>query len=122
VTLVDTSVWVQHLRGDNRRLRALLEEGDVLCHPFIVGELACGSIHNRDEVLGLLETLPQVAVADHDEVLNFLEQKRLFGRGVGWIDLHLLTSVFLSDALLWTVDRRLADAAAELGKGFPAEK
>jgi predicted nucleic acid-binding protein len=100
----------------------MLEEGNVLCHPFIVGEIACGSIRNRNEVLGLLETLPQVAIADQDEVLNFLEQKRLFGRGIGWIDLHLLTSVFLDDALLWTVDRRLADAAAEFGKGFPAEK
>ena len=100
----------------------LLEEGSVLCHPFIVGELACGSIRNRDEVLGLLETLPKVQEADHGEVLNLLNQKRLFGRGVGWIDLHLLTSVFLSDALLWTVDRRLGDVARELGKGYLAEK
>ena len=122
MTLVDTSVWVQHLRNDNRNLRALLEEGSVLCHPFVVGEIACGSIRNRAEVLGLLRMLPHAAIADHEEVLNLLNRKRLHGRGVGWIDLHLLASAVLSEASLWTLDRRLSAVAAESGKGITEEK
>ena len=115
MTLVDTSIWISHLRRGNDRLRALLEDGQVLCHPFIVGEIACGSIKNRDEVLGLLAILPQVTVAEHDEVLNLAHRRHLYGRGLGWIDLHLLTSAILSNALLWTDDRRLAAVAAEMG-------
>ena len=120
MTLVDTSIWVHHLRRGNDRLRTLLEEGHVLCHPFIVGELACGSIKNRDEVLSLLRALPRVTVAEHDEVLDFTHRRRLHGRGLGWIDLHLLASTILSNAFLWTTDRRLADAVAEFGKNASA--
>ena len=110
MTLVDTSVWVQHLRHGNRDLRSLLEKEDVLCHPLIIGELACGSITNRNEVLDLLQALPVALTAEHHEVMHFLHEQRLYGRGLGWIDLHLLTSVSLSKASLWTNDRALKKA------------
>jgi predicted nucleic acid-binding protein len=115
VTLVDTSVWVDHLRRGDEELRALLDRGEVLCHPFIIAELACGTIKNRTEILDLLRALPGVLVAEHDEVMHFLHVKRLYRRGLGWIDLHLLASSSLSKARLWTVDRPLKRAAQELG-------
>ena len=111
MTLVDTSIWVDHLRRGNDELRVLLNSGEALCHPFIIGELACGSIGSRSEVLDLLKALPQSAIAEHDEVLHFLHEKRLYGRGLGWIDLHLLASASLSKAKLWTTDRELKRAA-----------
>ena len=111
MTLVDTSVWVEHLRRGNDDLRLLLENGEVLCHPFIIGELACGSMKNRNEVLGLLQALPAVLLAEHDEVLRFLDEQRLYGRGLAWIDLHLLACASLSRAILWTHDRALKRAA-----------
>ena len=114
MTLVDTSVWVNHLRRGDDELRALLEGGEVLCHPFIIGELACGSIAKRTEVLDLLRALPQATIAEHDEVMHFLHEKRLYGRGLGWMDLHLLASASLSKAKLWTTDRPLKRAAEEL--------
>jgi predicted nucleic acid-binding protein len=83
VTLVDTSVWVQHLRYGNDHLRLLLDNGEVLCHPFIIGELACGSMSKRREVLDLLNALPAAAVAEHEEVMHFLNARQLHGRGVG---------------------------------------
>ena len=115
VTLVDTSIWVDHLRHRDKHLAALLEAGQVLCHPFVVGELACGNIRNRAEILDLLKALPRVAVADHGEVMHFLTENRLHSRGLGWIDLHLLASTSLSKATLWTADRALMKAAEELG-------
>jgi len=111
VTLVDTSIWVQHLRFGNHQLRSLLENGEVLCHPFIVGELACGSMKNRDEVLNLLHALPVALIAENEEVMRFLRERQLHGRGLGWIDLHLLVSASLSQAFLWTNDRALKKAA-----------
>jgi predicted nucleic acid-binding protein len=116
VTLVDTSVWVDHLRHDNDDLRALLNRGDVLCHPFIIGEVACGSIRNRVEILDLLRALPAALIAEHDEVMEFLQQKRLYGRGLGWIDVHLLASASLTKATLWTMDRPLKTAFEHLGR------
>jgi len=113
--LVDTSVWVDHLRRGKAGLEAPLSEGQVLCHPFIVGELACGKLKNRSEILALLRTLPAVRVADEEEVLLFIERHRLMGKGLGYIDAHLLTSSHLSHAPLWTVDKRLDHAAAVLG-------
>jgi len=114
VTLVDTSVWVNHLRRGDDELRALLDAGEVLCHPFIIGELACGSIAKRSEVLDLLKALPQSMIAEHDEVMHCLDEKLLYGRGLGWIDLHLLASAWLSKARLWTTDRPLKRAAEDL--------
>jgi predicted nucleic acid-binding protein len=114
VTLVDTSVWVVHLRTGNARLTDLLREGQVLCHPFVIGELACGNLHNRQEILTLLAALPQVSVAEHREVITLLESSHLYGRRLGWIDLHLLTSALLSHCVLWTLDRPLQHAATTL--------
>jgi predicted nucleic acid-binding protein len=114
VTLVDTSVWVNHLRYGDDELRGLLDAGEVLCHPFIIGELACGAIAKRAKVLDLLKALPQATIAEHDEVMHFLHEKRLDGRGLGWIDLHLLASALLSKVRLWTNDRPLKHAIEEL--------
>ena len=111
MTLVDSSVWVEHLRYGNDRLRSLLENGEVLCHPFIVGELACGSMKNRDEVLSLLYALPVAMIAEHDEVMRAIRERHLYGRGLGWIDVHLLASASLCHAFLWTHDRALRKAA-----------
>jgi hypothetical protein len=114
VTLVDTSVWVDHLRGRNGRLEALLRDGLVLLHPFVLGELALGRLKKRTEVLGLLEELPRVKSASHDEVLAFVERHGLAGSGVGWVDVHLLASAALDHVPLWTLDRRLGRAAGRL--------
>jgi hypothetical protein len=112
--LVDTSVWVDHLRRGNPQLRDLLNRGEVECHPFIVGELACGSLHRRAEILSLLQALPCVPVCSHNEVFLFVERRRLMGRGIGWIDAHLLASALLARSPLWTHDRRLSEIARGL--------
>ena len=112
--LVDTSVWIIHLRQGNRHLEELLEDGEVVCHPFILGELACGNIKNRDEFLTLLQTLPMVPTASLDEVLYFIEQNRLMGMGLGFVDMHLLASAKLSEIPLWTADKELKSAAIKL--------
>jgi len=112
--LIDTSVWVEHLRRGDPTLRSLLHRDEVECHPFIIGELACGSLRRRSEVLSLLRSLPHVAVASHDEVLTLIERHRLMGRGIGWIDAHLLASAALSNTSLWSRDRRVSDVATEL--------
>lgn len=114
MTLVDTSIWVHHLRHGNNELRKLLDSGEVLCHPFIIGELACGTMKNRAQVLDLLKALPEALVAEHGEVMQFLEEKRLYGHGLGWIDLHLLAAASLNRASLWTMDRALKRAADQL--------
>jgi len=112
--LVDTSVWVDHLRRGNARLQALLEEGEVLCHPFVVGELACGNLRNRSEILGLLIALPAAEEASHKEVLHLLESNRLYGLGLGLVDAHLLASGLLMHCPLWTLDKPLDAAATKL--------
>jgi predicted nucleic acid-binding protein len=113
--LADTSIWVRHLSRGDSGLGKLLEAGEVLCHPFVVGELACGRIHNRVQVLGLLAALPQASVAGHDELMRFVERHRLYGHGLGWIDIHLLGSGLLSSCKLWTADKALREAASRLG-------
>jgi len=115
MVLVDTSVWVDHLRQGMVGIDLLLNEGQVLCHPFIVGELACGNLKNRSDILSLLQTLPNARIAEEDEVLPFIEKYGLMGKGLGYIDIHLLTSSLLSRAPLWTLDKRLGAAAAVLG-------
>lgn len=113
--LVDTSVWIDHLRQGDSALVKVLEAGEVLVHPFVVGELACGNLVNRGEVLRLLQALPEAQVAGHTEILGFIEYRRLMGRGIGYVDVHLLASVALTSATeLWTRDRRLATVAADL--------
>ena len=113
--LVDTSVWVDHLRAVDRRLAELLLEAQVLCHPFVIGELACGTMKRRGEVLGLLKHLPGAPVVDDVEVLAFVETHALMGTGLGWVDVHVLASTCLSGQRLWTKDHRLAAAARRLG-------
>ena len=112
--LVDTSVWIDHLKRGNARLRALLQEGEVICHPAVVGELACGNLKNRLVILKLLSALPTAQEASHTEVLHFLESNRLYGLGLSWIDAHLLASALLTDCTIWTLDKALQVAAIKL--------
>lgn len=117
--LVDTSVWIDHLRRTDPALTSALESGLVLCHPFVIGELACGRLRQRSKVLYALNAMPAAPVATHDEALVFLAHHRLAGRGIGWVDVHLLASTALADgARLWTRDKRLAAVAADLGFSY----
>jgi len=116
VILVDSSVWVDHLRAGDVALERLLVNGDVLAHPFVIGELALGNLRQRDLVLDALGQLPRTVVASDEEVLRFISGLRLFGRGIGYVDAHLLAAARLTpDARLWTRDRRLRTVAADLG-------
>jgi len=113
--LVDTSVWINHLRVGEDRLGALLHSGQVLTHPFVIGELACGNIHNRADVLKLLKNLPQAPVASQEEILYFVENNKMMGRGIGFIDAHLMASAALAEASrIWTHDKRFERVAADL--------
>jgi len=114
--LVDTSVWVDHLQKGDTHLATLLERGAVAMHPFIVGEIACGSLADRRNVLELLQDLPAAVVAEGAEVLEFIERHTLHGKGIGYVDVHLLASAALTpNSTLWTRDRRLREAAERLG-------
>jgi predicted nucleic acid-binding protein len=115
VILTDTSIWVNHFRKADPRLERHLRDGDILIHPFVVGELACGNLHRRREILRLLEELPAAPLARHEEVHELVEGRRLWGKGIGWIDAHLLASSLLSGSRLWTADRRLRSVAKSLG-------
>jgi len=115
LVLVDTSVWVEHLRNGTDGLAALLDEGHVVCHSFIIGELACGNLKNREEILKFLKALDSAALAEHEEVTRFIEIHSLMGKGLGYIDMHLLASAHLSKIPLWTLDKRLDEASARLG-------
>jgi predicted nucleic acid-binding protein len=122
VILVDTSVWIDHLRSGEPALVTALEGGQVLMHPYVLGELACGNLKNRREVLRLLGDLPSAPTATDPEVLDFIERRALMGRGIGYIDVHLLASTVLEGvARLWTRDRRLDEVAAELDLAFEEE-
>ena len=114
MVLVDTSVWVEHFRRGNARLGELLHDGEVACHPFVVGELACGHLQNRDEILALLGALPAVQVAEHEEALHLVSEYKLQGSGLGWVDIHLLSSALLSRCSLVTLDKKLKSAAKAL--------
>ncbi len=116
--LVDTSVWVDHLRRGNETLARLLDEGMVVCHEHIIGELACGGIRSRQEILDLLRELPRAPVATFEEALVVLEAHSLHGIGLGWVDVHLLASARLAALPLWTLDRKLAEAARMLECGW----
>lgn len=114
--LVDTSVWVDHLRTGSKGLAALLDAGTVLTHPFVVGELALGNLRQRETILDALSGLPFASVATDAEVLRFIERHALFGRGIGYVDAHLLAAVRLTaGAALWTNDKRLRSVADHLG-------
>lgn len=109
--LVDTSIWVNHLRRHDAMLAAHLEAGEVLCHPYVIGEVALGLLKQRRQVLDLLAALPSASTVSHDEALAFVEDRKLAGLGVGWVDVHLAASAVVSRARLWTADRRLASVA-----------
>jgi predicted nucleic acid-binding protein len=115
MVLADTSVWIQHLRQGELTLAARLTEGLILMHPFVSGELACGILKNRAIVLSDLSALPSAKLASGAEVLQLIENRRLWGRGLGWIDMHLLASALLSHCGLWTLDKRLGEVATALG-------
>jgi predicted nucleic acid-binding protein len=108
VILVDTSVWVDHFRRGNARLKLLLEDGETATHPMVLGELACGNLPRRRETLHLLESLPAIPQAPDRLVREAIETRRLWGKGIGWIDAHLVVASLISGVPLWTLDRRLA--------------
>ena len=113
--LVDTSVWVDHLRGGDAVLKDLLESGEVVTHPFVIGELALGNLRHEDRILGSMRDLPQAAVANDEEVLRFISQHALGGRGIGYVDAHLLAATRLTPgSRLWTRDKRLLGVAQGL--------
>lgn len=118
MVLADTSVWISHLHRPDPRLGALLNGRQVVCHPLVLGELACGSIGSRDEILTLLGRLPGPRIASHEEVLEFIERKRLWGVGLSYVDVHLLASALLSNIELWTADKHLRAAAQALGVAY----
>lgn len=114
--LVDTSIWIDHLRVGDPKLAALLQDGHVLAHPWVIGELALGQLSRRSEILGLLRNLPQAKAVTDAEVLNLVENQQLFGLGIGHVDAHLLAATMLTaGAGLWTRDKRLAAVATQLG-------
>jgi hypothetical protein len=114
--LADTSVWVDHLRRGDAKLADALDRGTVVMHLFVVGEIACGSLSDRASILELLHDLPRAIVANSDEVLGYIERHQLHGRGIGYVDAHLLASTALTDGVkLWTHDKRLRTAAVDLG-------
>jgi len=117
--LVDTSVWIEHLRIGEKGLETLLNGSRVLTHPFVIGELACGNLRDRTEVLKLLKGLPQAPVASQEEVLFFVESNELMGQGIGFIDAHLLAAMAMSAASrIWTLDKRLGRVAARLDVAY----
>src|SRR5579872_1126513 len=115
MVLVDSSVWIEHFRKGHPGLVSLLNDASVLTHPFIIGELACGNLKHRTVILDNLRELPVAAVATHEETLDLVPDRKLQGRGIGWVDAHLIASALLSDCPLWTLDERLYKAAAGAG-------
>ncbi len=114
--LVDTSIWIDHFRQGEIRLEQVLADGAAMVHPFVIGELALGNLRQRDVILEALAALPQATVAEPDEVLGLVTAEALYGRGIGYVDAHLIASVRLTpEAVLWTRDKRLAAIAEELG-------
>jgi len=114
MVLVDSSVWVEHLRSGNIGLENLLNEGHVVSHLFIVGELACGNLSNRSEILSLLHALPLATHAEHEEVMHFIENYSLMGKGLGYIDMHLIVSALLTKVPIWTLDKKLKEVSSKL--------
>lgn len=118
MVLVDTSVWVSHLRDGNVGLEKLLNAGEVVCHTFIVGELACGDLKNRHEILTYLQSLTVAILAEDEEVLKFIENHQLMGKGLGYIDVHLIASAVLTDVPLWTFDKTLDKFTKKIGINY----
>jgi len=112
--LVDTSVWIKHLREGDKNLVTLLEKGLVACHPFIIGELACGDIKNRHEIIMLLNDLPSTEILDHHDIMEFIEYRKIMNKSIGYVDVHLLASALVSETPLWTFDKALKKVANQL--------
>ena len=115
MVLVDTSVWISHFRLGNSILQKLLLESRVVSHPFIIGELACGNISNRTEILSLMQSLPSLGVVQNKELLVFIENNKLMGTGIGFVDVHLMAATILAGIPLWTQDQKLKQACTRLG-------
>ena len=118
MVLVDTSVWVSHFRETHDGLVELLNNGEVVCHPFIIGELACGNLNNRTSIIALLEALPAALVVEHEELLSFIEARKIMGKGLGYVDVHLLAASFLTGVPLWTLDKKLDRVAGGLQRKY----
>ena len=118
MVIVDTSIWVTHLRKGTRQLEKLLKDAEVMCHPFIIGELACGNLKNRNEIISLLQSLPMVVTIEYDEFLFFIDRNHLMRKGIGFVDVHLLASAQFTGIPLWTADKRLKSAANQLELTF----
>ena len=118
MVLVDTSIWVAHLRQGLRRLENLLMDAEVICHPFIISELACGNLKNRNEIISLLQSLPIAPTIEFEEFLFFIDRNHLMGKGIGFVDVHLLASAQLAGMPLWTADKKLKSAADQLKLAF----
>ena len=118
MVLVDTSIWVTHLRQGSRQLEKLLMDAEVMCHPFIIGELACGNLKNWNEIISLLQSLPLAPTIEFDEFIFFIDRNHLMGKGIGFVDVHLLASAQLTGVPLWTADKRLKSAANQLELTF----
>ena len=118
MVLVDTSIWISHLRQGNQHLKELLLDDEVVCHPFIIGELACGNIKNRKEFLALLRSLPIAPIITLDELIYFIDQNKLMNTGIGFVDAHLLASAGLSGTPIWTDDKALKSEAIRLNLGY----
>jgi hypothetical protein len=122
MVLVDTSVWFNHFRRGEQHLEQLLLDAAVACHSFIIGELACGNIGNRSEILNLLQSLPLAPAINFDEYLYFVEHNQLYGIGIGFVDLHLLASAKLAGVPLWTNDKKLQHAASRLDLSYRVKR
>jgi predicted nucleic acid-binding protein len=112
--LVDTSIWIDHFNKADKELANLLQSGRVCIHPFIIGELACGNISNRTEILNLLNALPRLEPVFENEIYTLIENKKLYGIGLGFIDVHLLASALIDNVKLWTRDKTLKQSAIKL--------
>ncbi len=118
MVLVDTSIWVTHLRQGSRPLEKLLMDAEVMCHPFIICELASENLKNRNEIISLLQSLPMASTIEFDEFLFFINRNQLMGKGIGFVDIHLLASAQLTGVPLWTADKRLKSEANQLHLAF----
>lgn len=117
--IADTSVWISHFRESNKRLSSLLEESEISCHPFIIGELACGGLGNRKEILSLLQALPTYSPISSEEYFHFLDSYKLYGKGIGFVDVHLLAAALLNSDFIWTLDKKLDLIARKLKVDYP---
>ena len=114
MVIVDTSIWINHLRKGDKHLEKLLLDAEVVCHPFVIGELACGNLKNRNEIISLLQSLPHSPTVDHQEFLYFIDKHPLMGKGIGFVDVHLLASAQLAKLPIWTADSKLRTVSNEL--------